>query len=96
MLECAIPQCEGRENFLRSGTLHLIDYKRGDREIGKKMIWLCAQCTQLYTVQTWRPVGEQIRPRPNIPVYELAEMLGSALGASDNGARQSLAWLGRF
>lgn len=82
MLECAIPQCEGREKFLRSGTLHLIDCNRGDGVIGKKMIWLCARCTQEYTVQTWRPVGEQIRPRANIPV-EFVDVLGNVFRAAE-------------
>jgi hypothetical protein len=70
MLECAIPQCEGRETFLRSGTLHLVDVKRSNEVIGKKMIWLCAGCTKRYAVQTWRPIGEQIQPRSRIPVLE--------------------------
>ena len=76
MLECAIPQCERHEKFFRSGTLHLIDCNLGDGAIGKKMIWLCAHCTEEYTVQTWRPVGEQIRLRANIPVREFADVLG--------------------
>ena len=63
MLECAIPKCSGREKFLRSGTLHLADVVQGDGSIAQKMIWLCEECTQRYTVQTWRPPGEQIHPR---------------------------------
>lgn len=79
MLECAIPLCESRENALRSGSLHLIDCERSDGVIDSKIIWLCASCTQRYTVQTWRPVGEQIRLRPTIPVHEVTEVLENAL-----------------
>ena len=63
MLECAIPNCCAQERALRSGTLHLADVVRDDGRIAKKMIWLCAGCTLLYSVQTWRPPGEQIRLR---------------------------------
>lgn len=87
MLECAIPQCEGREKFLRSGTLHLVDCKGSDGAIGKKMVWLCALCTQQYIVQTWRPAGEQIRPRLNIPVHEFADVLGNAPSLPDDATK---------
>ena len=63
MLECAIPNCGGRERSLCSGTLHLADIVRNDGSSVKKMIWLCAGCTRQYLVQTWRPAGEQIRLR---------------------------------
>ena len=64
MLECAIPKCCGREKFLRSGTLNLVDVVGEDGSVAKKMIWLCGGCTQgRYTVQTWRALGEQIRLR---------------------------------
>jgi hypothetical protein len=52
------------------------------------MIWLCAHCTPKYTVQTWRPVGEQIRPRSNIPVHEYADVLGNPLSPLDGGTKQ--------
>jgi hypothetical protein len=29
----------------------------------KKMVWLCAACTKMHAVQTWREPGEQIRRR---------------------------------
>ena len=63
MLECAIPKCCGHDKFLRSGTLHLADIVQKDGSVTQKMIWLCGECTKRYTVQTWRPPGEQIRPR---------------------------------
>ena len=64
MLECAIPKCGNREKFLRSGSLDLIESERENGRVAKEMIWLCASCTSQYTVQTWRPAGEQIRRRP--------------------------------
>ncbi len=63
MLECAIPECTCTENFLRSGSLHLVDLIRPDGNVAKRMIWLCGECTSRYAVQTWRPAGEQIRFR---------------------------------
>ncbi len=77
MLECAIPGCCGREKFLRSGTLHLIDMVQEDGSTAKKMVWLCAKCTSLYTVQTWRAPGEQIRPRGRACIIDFAEILAS-------------------
>lgn len=74
MLECAIPKCSGREKFLRSGTLHLADVVREDGSIAQKIIWLCDECTQQYTVQTWRPPGEQIRPRTQ-SAFSLADII---------------------
>ena len=74
MLECAIPECRGRERFLRSGTLHLVDVVREDGSIAKRMIWLCDGCTSRYVVQTWRPPGEQIRPRMQ-STFSLADIL---------------------
>lgn len=74
MLECVIPKCPGREKFLRSGTLHLADVVREDGSIAQKIIWLCDECTQRYTVQTWRPPGEQIRPRTQ-SAFTLADMI---------------------
>ena len=73
MLECAIPKCCAREKLLRSGTLHLADVVLADGSVAKKMIWLCAGCTSLYSVQTWRAAGEQIRPRSPSP-FSLADI----------------------
>ncbi len=75
MLKCAIPRCDSRERFLRSGTLHLIDIVREDGSMAKRMVWLCAGCSSQYTVQTWRIPGEQIRLRNRDSVFDLAEML---------------------
>lgn len=74
MLECAIPACTCQETFLRSGSLQLVDRIEADGTIAQHMIWLCAACTAMYTVQTWRPPGEQIRLRPASP-RQRAEVL---------------------
>lgn len=76
MLECTIPKCSGRERFLRSGTLHLVDVVREDGSIAKRMIWLCDECTSRYSVQTWRPPGEQIRLRIQ-STFNLADILSA-------------------
>lgn len=97
MLECAIPGCCGREKFLRSGTLHLIDMVQEDGSIAKRMVWLCAKCTPLYTVQMWRTPGEQVRPRGRTCIIDFAEILASqgprlvpAVASQNNIARHAI------
>jgi hypothetical protein len=29
----------------------------------KRVVWLCSACSDKYVVQTWRPLGEQVRLR---------------------------------
>jgi uncharacterized protein (DUF3084 family) len=80
MLECAIPECGAQERLLRTGTLHLLDVVRGDGTIANKMVWLCASCTKLFTVQTWRAPGEQIRRRKQRPT-SIKEILATGTPA---------------
>lgn len=63
MLDCAIAGCKAQELTLRSGTLHLLDVPTNDNRIVKRVVWLCSDCSDKYVVQTWRPVGQQIRLR---------------------------------
>jgi hypothetical protein len=70
MLNCAVPGCTKTQAALDSGRLHLIDtpVETGSGQSRKKYIWLCAECSEMYVVQTWRAAGEQIRRRTTQPV----------------------------
>lgn len=81
MLECAIPECGAQERLLRTGTLHLLDVLRGDGSVANKMIWLCESCTKLFTVQTWRAPGEQIRRRKQKPISTSKEVFSTGEAA---------------
>jgi len=80
MLECAIPDCDAREKFLRSGSLHLVDVARDSGSTAKRMIWLCSGCSRKYAVQTWREPGEQIRPRNTRQSFSVAEAVAARVG----------------
>ena len=81
MLNCAVPGCSATQAALHSGRLHLIDtpVEAGSPQSRKKYVWLCAECSETYVVQTWRAAGEQIRrkmPQPVLafpPQSEMAE-----------------------
>jgi len=81
MLECAIPSCDVRETFLRSGSLHLVDVAREGGGTAKRMIWLCSDCSRMYVVQTWREAGQQIRPRGTCRLFSLNEVVTARVDA---------------
>jgi hypothetical protein len=60
--------------YFRSGSLHCIDSRdenRGNRtEARQKLIWLCGECTELWSVETWRKPGQQLRRR-DLPTKNL-------------------------
>lgn len=60
-MRCANPQCQFESNYLRDGSLYWIDdLILGSAAPQRHFIWLCTQCSPLYSVQTWRPPGEQL------------------------------------
>lgn len=64
-MKCANPLCRTESLYLRSGTLHSIDYvEDGDNTIRRRIIWLCDSCAQVLAVEPWRLPGEQLRQRP--------------------------------
>ena len=64
-MKCANPHCRNEALYLRSGTLHSIDYvEDGDLTIKRRIIWLCESCAQIFAVEPWRLPGEQLQPRP--------------------------------
>jgi len=56
------------ELYLRSGGIYHVDFlgesgNAGEGQvIQRRVIWLCDACTGMYSVETWRPPGEQVRP----------------------------------
>lgn len=64
-MKCANPLCKAESLYFRSGSLHCIDRfgQRGTHGDGEQIIWLCRDCSTHFIVQTWRPQGQQIRPR---------------------------------
>jgi len=67
-MTCANPACGAESNYLRSGAIFAVDFPGGSRDPGegqivqRRVIWLCDTCTGIFTVETWRPPGEQVRP----------------------------------
>jgi hypothetical protein len=69
-MKCANPHCQAESLYLRSGTLHSIDYvEEGNNAVKRRIIWLCDSCAQLFAVEPWRLPGEQLqqRPKPVLP-----------------------------
>lgn len=67
-MRCANPACACESLYLRDGGLYWInpdsdEYWCGLDERTRKIIWLCPDCSKHFVVETWRPPGEQIRPR---------------------------------
>jgi hypothetical protein len=67
-MTCANPACSAESLYLRSGGLYEIQLLDGAGTAGecqiiqRRVIWLCDTCTGEFTVETWRPPGEQMRP----------------------------------
>ena len=65
-MRCGNAACGIEAKYFRDGSLHCIDCGNPDgpdRSYRRQVIWLCPQCSEELTVETWRPPGEQIRPR---------------------------------
>lgn len=67
-MRCANPLCNQEALYYRDGSLHWIsstDDNDGAAygEHSDKLIWLCSRCSEEMVVETWRPPGQQIRPR---------------------------------
>jgi transposase-like protein len=66
-MQCANPLCNVESMYFRSGSLHCIDCSEENRTKGngeqRRLIWLCRECSTRLTVETWRPPGQQMRPR---------------------------------
>jgi hypothetical protein len=67
-MRCANPACSAETLYLRSGKIYAVDFLGGAGNAGecqivqRRVIWLCDACAGEFTVETWRPPGEQVRP----------------------------------
>jgi len=67
-MTCANPECGAQALYLRSGGIYHVDFLGASGNAGesqiirRRVIWLCDACTRLFSVETWRPPGEQVRP----------------------------------
>jgi len=63
-MRCAHDECGLEVEYLRKGSLHIIDIPgAGDAMPARKIIWLCDSCSQRLVVDPWRPPGQQLQPR---------------------------------
>jgi hypothetical protein len=73
-MKCANPVCGFESLYFRSGSLHYINSDNTIRDnvatAPRKLIWLCRDCTSLWSVETWRPPGQQLRLR-NLPAKHI-------------------------
>ena len=82
-MKCANPTCKAESKYFRSGSLHCIDC--GEASLSKargecrRLIWLCRDCSDRWAVETWRPAGQQMRPRH---LAHAGESRGMSLAAS--------------
>ena len=79
-MRCANPMCDAESLYFRSGSLHTIDFFAGGEpealEIKQRIIWLCGECSGRFTVEVWRPPGQQLR----------SQLVGIAFGGWGNAA----------
>lgn len=70
-MKCANPMCRSESMYFRSGSLHCIDPSKGPpakgAEAKRRIVWLCRNCSDHWAVETWRPAGQQMRPRRHSP-----------------------------
>jgi hypothetical protein len=65
-MKCANWLCSAESLYFRSGSLHAVDCIAGEEQaegepiLRQKVIWLCENCSGLFTIDTWRPPGEQL------------------------------------
>jgi hypothetical protein len=73
-MKCANPICGFEVLYFRSGSLHYINSADAIRDnlaaAPRRLIWLCRECTALWSVETWRPPGQQLRLR-ELPMKHL-------------------------
>jgi len=65
-MKCANPSCDVETLYLRSGGIFAVDFPGaeapGDGQMmQRRVIWLCDACSDTFSVETWRPPGEQVR-----------------------------------
>ncbi len=68
-MTCANPACGAQALYLRSGGIYNVDFLGASGNAGEGqhvrrgvIIWLCDTCVRQFSVETWRPPGQQVRP----------------------------------
>jgi len=70
----ANPECSAHTLCLRSGGIFAVDFLDGSAPAGecqiiqRRVIWLCDACIGAFSIETWRPPGQQLRPSRSFPV----------------------------
>jgi hypothetical protein len=73
-MKCANPDCAAQTLYLRSGGIFAVDLPDGaapadeSQIMQRRVIWLCAACIGAFSIETWRPPGQQVRPSRSFPV----------------------------
>jgi transposase-like protein len=76
-MHCAGLNCLEEAHYFRCGSLHWVDTSERVAEkptATKHMIWLCAECSRRYVVETWRPAGQQVRSRSHVSPEDYVSM----------------------
>ena len=73
-MKCANPDYAAQTLYLRSGGIFAVDFLDGSGPAGecqiiqRRVIWLCDACIGAFSIETWRPPGQQVRPSRSFPV----------------------------
>ena len=65
MVTCAISGCGNLQRLKGDGKFFLVETARGwqpdhAQPMRTSLLWLCDECSKVYTVHPWRPAGQQI------------------------------------
>jgi hypothetical protein len=73
-MQYAISECAASTLYLRTGGIFAVDVLDGSCPAGecqiiqRRVIWLCDACIGAFSIETWRPPGQQVRPSRSFPV----------------------------
>lgn len=73
-MQCANPESSTQTLDLGSGAIFAVDFLDGSRPAGEcqimqwRVIWLCDARIGAFSIETWRPPGQQVRPSRSFPV----------------------------
>lgn len=73
-MRCANLECAAQTLYLRTGGIFAVVFLDGSAPAGecqivqRRVIWLCDACIGAFSIETWRPPGQQLRPSRSFPV----------------------------
>jgi hypothetical protein len=73
-MQCANPECTTQTLYLRSGGIFSVDVLHGIGRTGecqitqRRVIWLCDARIGAFSIETWRPPGQPVRPSRSFPL----------------------------